>query len=153
MRLHKFLSDRGISFERLRHYPPTYDAQHLAQALHVPGDEVAKTVLLRVNGSYAFAVLPATHAIDMSAVREVLGTTEVHLATEIEFGDFFPDFEFGALPPFGSQYGLRTLVDSSLPQDDEIVFQGNTHEEAIRMRYQDFEQVERPIVAAFSHHT
>jgi Ala-tRNA(Pro) deacylase len=152
MRVHQFLRGRGVSFERLRHCPPTYDAQRLAETLHVPGDTVAKTVLLRVNGGYAFAVLPATHLIDMAAIREVLPSSDVRLAREREFAEIFPDFEFGALPPFGSKYGLRTLVDAALTKVDQIVFQGNTHDEAIRMKYADFERLEHPIVTTFSHH-
>ena len=152
MKEQQFLKEKGVWFEPIRHRP-TFTAQHTAQAMHVHGDEMAKTVVLRADGKYALAVLQATHNIDMLRAREALGAKSVELASEEQFKKLFPDCEVGALPPFGSQYGLKTLVDESLTHDNEIVVEGNTHEEAIRMKYADFEQLEHPRVAAFSYHS
>src|SRR5690606_21904109 len=126
-------------------------AQSLAHAVHVSGNEVAKTVLLRCGRDYALAVLPATHTVDLQAVQQLLGRGPVALATEAECGSRFPDCELGALPPFGSEYGMRTLMDRALLSDEEIVFEGNTHREAIRMRTEDYRRLEQPLVGDFSH--
>ena len=109
----------------------------MAQALHVHGQDVAKTVLLRANGGYRYivAVLPPTKRIDLELAAGALGGSKLELATELEIAEHCPDCEIGALPPFGSQYGMKTLVDESLCEDGEIVFEGNTHEEAIRMKF------------------
>ena len=152
MKEQQFLKERGVWFEPIRHRP-TFTAQHTAQSMHVHGDEMAKTVVLRADGKYALAVLQATHNIDIMRAREALRAKSVELASEEQLKKLFPDCEVGALPPFGSQYGLKTLVDESLTHDDEIVVEGNTHEEAIRMKYADFERLEHPEVAAFSYHT
>jgi Ala-tRNA(Pro) deacylase len=151
MQVSRFLSDRGIDFQVIEH-PPTYDAQHMAQAVHVPGREVAKTVLLRANSGYLFvvAVLPATRRVDFDKAAKVLGGTRLELASEAEIWRHCPDCETGVLPPFGSQYGMKTMVDRSLCQDEEIVFEANTHREAIRMRFDDFKRLEEPLVASFA---
>ena len=81
-----------------------------------------------------------------------MGAKKAGLATEAECGALFTDCELGALPPFGSQYGVKTLLDRALLEDEEIVFEGNTHHEAIRMRLKDFAAVEKPAVARFSQH-
>lgn len=151
MNVQQFLKQRDVPFDTLDHRP-TYDAQSLAQAVHVSGDEVAKTVLLKRDSDFTLAVLPATHKVDCAMLRQVLGAKEVRLATEDECAERFGDCELGALPPFGSQYGLKTIVDRSLLGDEEIVFEGNTHHEAIRMKLADFEALEQPAVAEFSHH-
>jgi Ala-tRNA(Pro) deacylase len=143
MKLDDFLTSRQIPFERL-HHRPVYTANRMAQALHVPGREVAKTVLLRTGNGYALAVLPATHQVDLDQVREDLGTDNVAMATEAEMDQLFPDCERGAVPPFGSLYDLPTVVDESLADDESIVFDANTHEDAIRMAYRDFEALEHP---------
>jgi Ala-tRNA(Pro) deacylase len=126
----------------------TYDAQRLAQTLHIPGREVAKTVLLRANGGYRYlvAVLPATKNIDFEKASAALGGSKLRLATETEVSEHCPDCEVGVLPPFGSQYGMVTLVDESLTKDEEIVFAGNTHRNAIRMRFADFRRIEEPLI-------
>jgi Ala-tRNA(Pro) deacylase len=147
MNVQRFLNDRRVPFDILTH-EPTYDAQHMAQAVHVSGREVAKTVLLRANHGYKYivAVLPATSMIDFAMASRNLGDTELALATEIEMADICPDCEIGALPPFGSHYGLKTLVDESLAADEWIVFEGNSHTEAIRMKFADFCDLEHPLV-------
>jgi Ala-tRNA(Pro) deacylase len=143
MNLDEFLSSRHVAFERL-HHRPAYTANRTAQVLHVPGREVAKTVLLRAGKGYALAVLPATHRVDLERVSQDLGGERVELASEEDMGRLFPDCERGAVPPFGSLYRLPTLVDESLAEDEEIVFEAQSHEDAIRMSYRDFEELEHP---------
>jgi Ala-tRNA(Pro) deacylase len=151
MNVTEFLKERKVGFEMIPHRD-TYDAQHLAQALHVPGREVAKTVLLSADHRYRYivAVLPATKTVDFTKASHLLGGSKLELATESEISQHCPDCELGALPPFGSQYGMRTIVDTSLAEDDEIVFEGNSHHEAVRMKFRDFLGVEQPLVGDFS---
>jgi Ala-tRNA(Pro) deacylase len=151
MTFERVLKQHHIRYETLLH-EPVYDALRLAQAVHVSGDVVAKTVLLRVDGKHVIAVLQATHQIDFDALLTALGADAVEMVKEAEFGQLFPDCELGPPPPFGSLYRMQTVVDESLAQDRWIVFKGSTSEEAIRMYYDDFAQFEQPIVAAFSKH-
>lgn len=143
MRLDEFLTDHRVPFQRL-HHPPVYTANRVAQVLHVPGREMAKTVLVRAGQGYVLTVLPATHRVDLDRLRQDLHEDEVDLASESEMEQLFPDCERGAMPPFGSMYHLPTMVDETLCEDDEIVFEGQDHEQAIRMTYRDFEAVEHP---------
>jgi Ala-tRNA(Pro) deacylase len=142
MRLDEFLSRNHVSFERLRH-PSTYTANRIAQSLHVPGRKMAKSVLIRTNHGYMLVVLPASCRIDMDRLRQELGEPEIELATEDEIEQLFDDCERGAMPPFGSLYHLPTVVDDTLAQD-EIVFEGQDHDEAMRMAYKDYETIEHP---------
>jgi Ala-tRNA(Pro) deacylase len=149
MNVQQFISRSGRSFQVIEH-PTTYTAQAVAQVVHVPGDEVAKTVVLKARGRYVMAVLPATRHVNFEKARSALQAGPVMLADEAEFARLFPDCERGALPPFGSQYGLTTLVDETLTYDEEVVFEANTHHEAIRMRYDDYAELEPPRVADIS---
>ncbi len=150
MNIPQFLGQHDIPFEVLQH-PQAFDAQHLAQAVHVSGHHVAKTVLLRADKSdYVVAVLPATHYVNLDKTREALQAQTVELASEIEMAERCPDCEVGTLPPFGSQYEMRTIVDSLLTADEEMIFEGNTHSEAIRMKSRDFLAVEKPLIAPIS---
>lgn len=151
MNVQELLCEKQVSFDSVPH-KDVYDAQRLAQALHTPGQEVAKTVLLRADHGFAYvvAVLPADKTIDFEKVSAALGGSNIELATELEIKDRCPDCEIGVLPPFGSQYGMRTLVETSLAQDEFITFEANSHHEAIRMRYEDFHDIEEPLVATFA---
>ena len=151
MNVQDFLIDRQIEFDVIAHRD-TYDAQHLAQTLHVSGGSVAKTVLLRADSGYAYlvAVLPASKQVDLSKVSAALGGSKIALATEAEIEEHCPDCQCGTLPPFGTQYAMKTIVDVSLAETDEIIFEGNNHHEAIRMQYADFKRVEAPLIADFA---
>lgn len=151
MNIVEFLKTKDVEFELLPHRD-TYDAQRMAQELHVPGREVAKTVLLRSADEHGclVAVLPANRQIDFAKAAEELGSSQVELATELEMSEHCPDCEIGALPPFGSPYGMNTVIDADLAEDDEIVFEGNTHHEAIRMKFDDYCDIEKPIIASLT---
>ncbi len=150
MRLDDLLVSRHISFQRLPHRR-TYTANRMAQALHVKGREVAKTVLLRTGQGHMLAVLPATHQIDLEQLREDLGDPHIELAAEEEMDRLFPDCERGAVPPFGSLYHVPTIMDESLAEDENIVFEGPDHEQAIRISFRDYEAVEHPRHGHFAH--
>lgn len=151
MNVREFLEQRRVEFGATPHRT-TFSAQHLANCLGVPGDYVAKTVVLHVDGRPVLAVLQATHDIDFERARKALAAQSIELAPESELGDLFPDCEFGAVPPFGSEYGLPTIVDEALTHDDYIIFDGNRHTEAISMSYSDFAAIEHPRVATLSRH-
>jgi Ala-tRNA(Pro) deacylase len=152
MRLDQWLNDHHVRFDRL-HHDPVYTANRLAQTLHMPGREVAKTVLLRTGEGYAVAVLPADCRVDLEQLRRFLDDDGAELASEAEIQRLFPDCELGAVPPFGSLYHVRTLVDEALTRDEEIVFDGQSHDEAIRMAYRDYETLEHPTRGQFAFHT
>ena len=144
-----YLRDRRVHFEALLHHPAG-SAARVAHCLHVSGNQVAKGVLLRADSGYLLAVLPATHRIDLALLAESLRSERLEVADEDEVERVFHDCQPGALPPFGHLYGLRTIVDPSLAKSAEIVLEGNTRHEGLRMRYRDYEAIESPALASFA---
>ena len=151
MKLQDFLTEKHVPFEVLPHRA-TYDSQRMAQSLHVSGHEVAKTVLLRCSGKapYVVAVVPASRQIDLVKAGEAVGTGPAELATEQEMHNHCPECEIGALPPFGSCYDMKTISDDSLADQEQILFEGDNHEESIRMKYNDFVELEHPLVTSIT---
>jgi len=147
MKVQEFLNLKHVPYEIITH-APTYDAQHMAHAVHAHGRAVAKTVLLRANHGYRYvtAILPAPEKIDFDVAGRSLGGSDLHLACETEIMEVCPDCEPGVLLPFGSEYGAKTVVDSSLAKEDEIVFEGSAHNESIRMKFADFCRLESPLI-------
>ena len=149
IRLRNFLENEKVRYAHETHRT-AYTAQQVAQEEHVPGKMVAKTVVVKLDDSFALAVMPATARADFARLKSALGAREVRLATELEFTGLFPDCEVGAMPPFGNLYGVPVYVDSALAQDEEIIFNAGTHQDTIRMRYADFERLARPVSFAFA---
>ena len=145
----EFLESSGTEFEVIE-TPSAYTAQETAERAHIPGKELAKTVIVRVDGAFAMAVLPAPERIDFVLFRGLAAAQGVELATEEEFADLFPDCELGAMPPFGNLYDMKVFVEESLTEDDRIAFYGCDHSRLIRMKYADYEKLVRPQVGKFS---
>src|SRR4051794_32252154 len=130
MRVSEFLSGEHVAFETLLH-APAYTAQHRAKYLGVSGKQVAKAVLLRHQDGYLLAVLPATKRIDTELLSSELGTP-VSLATAREVSVVFRDCEWGVVGPFGKLYSIPSILDSSISLEDMMIFESDTHAEAIR---------------------
>ena len=142
-RLKKFLDDRNVRYVLISH-SPAYTAQEIAAAAHVPGQEMAKSVVIKVDGEMALAVLPASYRVDLELLRSVAGARKVELADEKEFAKAFPGCEVGAMPPFGNLYSMKTFVADSLAEDESIAFNAGSHTELMRMRFDDFQRVVEP---------
>jgi len=148
MDVQKYLDAQGVKFELVRH-EQAFSAQEVAATEHVTGHMFAKTVIVQGAGGAHMLVLPASRHVDMRAAGDFIGNS-VKLADEKDLRALFPDCEVGAEPPFGSQYGMATYVDESLAAMGEIVFRAGTHDQTIRMRYEDFAGLEQPAVGRFT---
>ncbi|MDX1740360.1 MAG: YbaK/EbsC family protein [Rhodothermales bacterium] len=148
-RLKEYLDKHQIKYVTIRH-SPAYTAQEVAASAHVPGREMAKTVMVKLDEDIAMAVLPASYHVDLDRLREITGARRIELATEDEFKDLFPACEVGAMPPFGNLYELRVFADASLAEDEEIAFEAGSHSELIRLPYSDFVRLVEPVVVQFA---
>lgn len=142
------LDREHVHYDVLPH-PQAFRAAVVAQTLHVSDQQMAKVVIVKVKTRFVTTVLPARWRVDLQCLRKIFGTHRVRLATEQEIKELFPDCELGAMPPLGTLYGLPVYVDRSLTGDGQIIFEGGTHSEAIRMRYWDFAALVFPVVAEF----
>ncbi len=150
-KLTDFLDDQQVKYVTMIH-SKAYTAQEIAASCHVPGRMFAKTVILKVDGKFVMAVLPAIHKINLDLFRQVSHSKKIDLASEEEFEGLFPKSEIGAMPPFGNLYDMKTYVDSTLAKDEDICFNAMTHSEVIKMKYGDFEKLVKPVIGTFSEH-
>src|SRR6266853_3892781 len=127
-----------------------YTAQEVAASAHITGKELAKTVIVELDGKIAMAVLPTNRKIVLQDLREVTGSDEVKFASEDEFKKMFPDCETGAMPPFGNLYGMDVYVAESLTRNEEIAFNAGSHTEVMKMEYEEFERLVHPRVVSLT---
>jgi Ala-tRNA(Pro) deacylase len=144
-KLKELFEETKVSYEVYNH-PLAYTAQEIAQRQHFSGNEMAKVVMLKVDGKVVMAVVTGNQKVHLPAVRASLAACDVSLATEDEFYSKFPGCEIGAMPPFGNLYGLPVYVDPAVTHDESIYFNAGNHVQTVRMRYKDFESLVNPIV-------
>lgn len=147
--LTKFLDENKVKYVTIRH-SIAYTAQQIAESAHIPGDEIAKTVMVNLDGRLAMAVLRGTDKVDVDLLRGAAGASKAELATEDEFQGKFPGVEPGAMPPFGNLYDMAVYVDEGLTRDVRIAFNAGTHSELIQLDYADFERLVQPTIANFT---
>ncbi len=149
MEVKEFLKKSGASYETLKH-TPVFSSQKMAQIEHEPGRYVAKPVIVKADGRFLMCVLPASRHVDLAKLKSQLAAEFVELAQESEIAELFQDCDVGAEPPFGNLYKLPTLMDKVLENDDHVLFQAGTHEDAIRMSMADYRRLVHPKVLDFS---
>jgi Ala-tRNA(Pro) deacylase len=147
-KLKEFLEANNVKYQLVQH-STAYTAQEIASRAHISGQELAKTVMLKVDHKLAMAVLPASEHVDLAAIKEQIGAESVRLAAELEFAGCFPDCETGAMPPFGNLYGLPVLVEETLARDKQIAFNAGSHTELMQLAYEDFARLVNPRMVQF----
>ena len=148
-KLKDFLDKHGIEYISITH-SKVFTAQKIAASSHIPGKELAKTVMVKIDDKMAMAVLPAPYRVDFELLKAALGAKKVELAQEKEFKDIFPNCEIGAMPPFGNLWDLGVFVAESLAEDKEIAFNAGSHTELIKMKFSDFKKLVNPVIIKYS---
>lgn len=137
--LQKYLRDCGIDYDIVEH-PRALSSSRTAQAGHVPGDRLAKAVVLKSEGGYTMAVVPASRHIRLGEIQDFLNRP-IGLATEAEVGKLFGDCDLGAIPPVGRAYGLEVIVDDSLSGQPEVYFEAGDHLNLIHVNGPAFQRL------------
>jgi Ala-tRNA(Pro) deacylase len=148
-RLEQYLRENGVPYLAASH-PPAFTAPEVAAAMHAPGKQVAKVVMIKAGDSLVMCVLPANAHINLRLLADLLNTPDARLAHEEEFSALFPDCLLGAMPPFGNLYGIPVYLDTLLTDDPEIIFQAGSHTDTIRIRYADYVRLAKPQIASFA---
>ncbi len=148
-KLVEYLDKNQTKYVNVTH-STAFTAQDVAESAHIPGKEMAKTVIVWMDGAMAMVVLPAASMIDFNKLKETSRATSVELASESEFKDRFPECEIGAMPPFGNLFNIRVYADRLLSEDREISFNAGSHHELIRLAYADFELLVKPTIGSFA---
>ncbi|MBU8870955.1 MAG: YbaK/EbsC family protein [Gemmatimonadales bacterium] len=148
-KLLEFLDENEVTYD-LNEHAKAFAARETAIKAGVPIRLFAKTVLVRLDGLMAMAVVPSDHKINFNLLRQAAEASTISLALENEFEERFPDCDLGAMPPFGNLYDMKVYLDSHLAVVDIITFNAGTHTETITMAFADFERLAMPQLAQFA---
>jgi len=150
-KLREYLDQQHVAYEHHEH-PTTYTAQETASSMHLPGRDIAKTVVVKADGALILAVAPANQRVDLQHLKFITRAENIRIASEEEFADAFPSCESGAVPPFGNLFGLATYCDTRL-EDETIEFNAGSHCDTVRMAFEDFKRLARPtMIDLVDHH-
>ena len=143
-----FLNENKVRYELVRHVE-AFTSQELAQLEHVRGRNHAKVVLVHCQGTHRMLVLPSDYRVDMEKL-EGLFHDPVVIDSEEDLRRLFPDCAPGKMPPFGRLYGLPTIIDRSLADQEIIVFEAGTHMDAIKIKMADYLRIAKGEIGEFA---
>ena len=150
-KLENYLEQNHVWYEKITH-SRTYTAQETAASAHIKGKELAKSVMIKLDGETVLAVLPASFKVDFKRIKQISGAKKIKLAMEEDMEEIFPDCTIGAMPPFGNLYQIPVYADSTLESDEDIAFNAGSHMELIRMHFKDFTKLVHPIIHDIHRH-
>lgn len=142
-KLKEFLNTHHVKYVTISH-SPAFTSQQVAESAHVSGKEMAKTLIVKLDGKMVMMVLPSNVKLDFYEVQERLGVHKAELASEHEFKDKFAECELGAMPPFGNLFGMDVYLDDRLAKNTEIAFNAGTHSEIMKLAMSDFTKLVQP---------
>lgn len=142
-KLRQVLDKEHVKYQIINHLP-AYTAQQIAEAAHITGREMAKTVMIKADGKLVMIVWPATEKLNLSKIKQLLKAKALQLATEDEFKKTFPECEVGAMPPFGNLYGIEVYASDLFTKSEKIAFNGGSHTEIVKMAWKDYDKLVHP---------
>ena len=144
-----YLDQNNIHYVIINH-SSAYTASEIAASAHIKGEELAKTVIVKIDGNMSLLVIPAKYKINFDLLKKHTGCDLIELAKEEEFTELFPDCQVGAMPPFGNIYDMKTYMDKTLTYEDDIAFNAGNHSQLIRLSCRDFIDLVKPDIANFA---
>ncbi len=150
-RLEEYLHTAGAPYEHHVHQT-AYTAMETADTMHIPSHEMAKCVVVKADGRLVMAVVPSNEKVDVPHLKFVTRADNIGVATEADFAEAFPSCELGAMPPFGNLFGLATYCDVALAENERIEFNAGTHQDCIRMAFDDFKRCGHPTMMDLVQH-
>lgn len=142
--LQEYLEAHDVAYESIQH-SPAYTAKEIADLVNVNNEQVAKTVMVYLDGVLSMVVLPASCRIRWDRFTRAMGTELVDLAAENEFQDLFSECEVGAMPPFGRIYDVPMYMYEGFNESSVIVFRAGSHDEVLKMDFKDYRMLAQPM--------
>lgn len=147
-RIERLLASQAIEHRVLRH-APVFTSAEAAAIRGAPLASGAKALVCKADGQFVFFVVPADRKLASKAVRSARGWKSFRFAAPdevLELTGLTP----GAIPPFGSLFGLTTLCDERLGEQAVVNFNAGDHAISISMSFDDYLRAERPELGQFA---
>lgn len=142
--LQKFIDQNQISAEILPMEEDTPTVPDAARALGVEEDQIIKSLVFLVDGQPTLVIANGTRKVDdrLVARHYDVGRKRAKMA-RTEQALEITGYIVGAMPPFGHQIRLRTIVDPSVVAHQEIFGGGGEINAMLRMTPEELVRVTR----------
>jgi Ala-tRNA(Pro) deacylase len=147
-RLIALLDHHQVAHDVMRHQA-VYTSEEAARVRGTQLASGAKALVCRADEGFVLFVMPADRRLASKLARRNAGIRSLRFASREEVLQL-TGLTPGAIPPFGSLFGLITWCDRRLAEQPTINFNAGDHSVSISMTYRDFERIEQPRIGEFA---
>ena len=147
IKLKSFFDTNNISYKLLTH-PPAKTSEEVAKLRGTPLETGAKSMIIKIDEGFIEIVIPANKKFLSKPAKKYFNTNCLRFAYQNELDNLTHCLQ-GAVPPFGSLFGLKTYVDKSLFDNenyDYISFNGGLRGKSFQIKKEDYKKIENPIL-------
>ena len=148
LRLLQLLDARGVAHRVLRH-APARTSEEASQIRGTPLDAGAKALVCHADERIVLIVVPADARLDNRAFRQQAGVKNVRMIDAERVLELV-GAPVGAVPPFGSLFGLPTFADLEVTERELIAFNAGGRDVSVTMSGPDFAALEQPTLGRFA---
>ena len=148
-RIKQFLIENTVKYTTIEH-SPAYTAMEIAESSHISGRKMSKTIIFRADDQLCMAVVPANFWVDCASLKKITRSSFVEIAQEKDFAELFPECELGAMPPFGTLFGMITFFDEKLLDTPLLSFNAGSHSQVMQMQTNDYLSLCNPVIVNIS---
>jgi Ala-tRNA(Pro) deacylase len=146
-RLLDLLTTRGVAHQVLSH-APVLTSEEASRVRGTPLEAGAKALVCHADDHVVLIVVPADARLDNRAFRQQAGVRNVRMIDPAQVQELV-GAPVGAVPPFGSLFGLTTYADREIAERALIAFNAGARDISVTMRGPDYAALEQPILGQF----
>jgi Cys-tRNA(Pro)/Cys-tRNA(Cys) deacylase len=114
------LTAKNIPYRLFTHPGPIHSLEQAAEERGQRPEQVVRSILFRLGrGEYIMVLVAGPDQVSWKALRQYLGQSRISMAKREEVLQV-TGYELGAVSPFGLPTPLRTLVDQSVLEEEEL---------------------------------
>ena len=137
--IQRFLADRNAVVRQL-HHPITETLPQAARQCGIDEGQLARAIVLVDAQGPLMAILPSNHLLDFAALCDLLNR-ELEPVPAGQLRGIFEDCEPHCCPPLGTAYGLETIVDSVLLEQETLYLEPGCHSSLLHLSSEEFRRL------------
>lgn len=137
----KWLRAQGVAFEVLEYEFTEIGAEHAAEAVGRPLEQVCKTLLVKATGGSIYvAIVPGDQRFETKRMAAAVGESSIDLADQAE-AEKVSGYRVGGISPFAMRRQLPAVIEESLLALDRIVVNGGRRGVLVELATEDVVRV------------
>lgn len=119
----RFLSEQGIAYVAHDYEFREKGAAYAAEALAIEPERMAKSLVVKVDDGYVFALVPGSQELSLRALARAAGGKRAELAAQRD-AERLTGYQVGGISPFGARKALPVYAVAEWLEHERVALNG-----------------------------